>query len=220
MLLRTAYSRNPNVGVFCQANDGIAVVPRACPGVFEEEIKGTLGVETVRTNISGTSLVGVFVAMNNKGVLLPKNVYGEEVRALEDRGFNVGVCQDKYTALGNLILVNSHGAAVSRGFGKRSLKLMEDVFDCEVEVVDLRDYKTLGSIGLVTDQGGVIHPMITDEEVEELESLLGVGIDAGTVNRGIGFLRTGAIANSKGVVVGEDTTGPEITRIQDALGLL
>jgi translation initiation factor 6 len=220
LLLRTAYKRNPNVGVFAAANDRIAVVPRACPGVFEEDTKKTFGVEVVRTNISGTSLVGVFVAMNNKGILLPKNAYGEEIKAFEDRGINVGVCQDKYTALGNLILVNSYGAAVSKGFGKRGLKLMEDTFECEVEVVDLRDYKTLGSIGLVTDKGGVIHPMVTDEEVEELKGILGVDIDAGTVNRGVGFLRTGAIANSRGVMVGGDTTGPEITRIQDALGLL
>jgi len=180
----------------------VALVPRGCPRVFEEEVRDTLGVEVVRTNICGTSLIGVFVAMNNQGALLPKNIYPEERKLLEEAGLEVEVCPDRYTALGNTILVNGKGAAVSPGFARASLKVMEDVFDCEVEKVSLESFTTLGSIALATDLGGVIHPVVSDEEAEGIAEILEVPIEAGTVNRGIGFIRTGAIANSRGIMVG------------------
>ena len=69
MLLRTSYMRNPNIGVFARASDSVAVVPKMCPEVFAEEIGKALEVDVIRTDISGTGLVGAFVVMNDKGVL-------------------------------------------------------------------------------------------------------------------------------------------------------
>jgi len=41
--------------------------------------------------------------------------------------------------------------------------------------------------------------------------------NVGTVNRGNIFVRSGIVANSKGALVGYETTGPELLRIQSAL---
>lgn len=219
MLLRTSYMRNPNIGVFARASDSLAVIPRGCPEVFEEEIKKALEVDVIKTDISGTGLVGAFIVMNNKGVLLPKTVKSEERKAFDKLDINVGVCQDKFTALGNLVVVNSHGAVVSPGLGKAAREMMADVFDCEVESAKVRAFRTIGSVGAATDKGGVFHPSITDDELDWIGEVLKVPVDVGTVNRGMGFVRTGIIANTKGVMMGSETTGPEITRIEDALRL-
>ena len=215
-----AYNRNPNIGVFAVVNDNIAVLPTTCPGSFVSSVKEALGVEVVRTNICGTSLVGVMMAMNNNGVLLSKHAEEREILALKGAGLEVGIIEDKYTALGNLVLLNDRAAIISRLFGKRAVKTMEDVLDCEVAPRNLWGFKTVGSLGIATNKGALIHPLVKEGELEWVEDVLGVEVDLGTVNRGVGFIKTGLIVNKNGALIGDATTGPEIVRIEDSLGYL
>ncbi|MDP2766906.1 MAG: hypothetical protein Q8O41_05580 [Candidatus Methanoperedens sp.] len=53
-----------------------------------------------------------------------------------------------------------------------------------------------------------------------MEELYALPVDIGTVNFGSPLVVSGLLANSKGYVAGEDTTGPEISRIEDTLGYL
>ena len=72
----------------------------------------------------------------------------------------------------------------------------------------------MGAIAVVTNKGLLVNPLATDEEVAELGQLFGVTADVGTVNRGSPFIKAGIVANDKGVIAGEETTGPELMRIQ------
>jgi translation initiation factor 6 len=215
-----AYNRNPNIGVFAGANDDLAVLPVTCPESFVSAVKEALGVEVVRTNICGTSLVGVMTAMNNKGVLLSKHAEEREIQALKGAGLEVGIIEDKYTAMGNLVLLNDRAAIISGLFSKRTVKAMEDVLDCEVVPRNLGGFKTVGSLGIATNKGALMHPLVEEEELEWVEDVLKVDVDLGTVNRGVGFIRTGLIVNKNGALIGDATTGPEIVRIEDSLGYL
>lgn len=220
VLRLTAYNKNPNIGVYAGANDTIAVLPANCPGRFASLVSKTLGVEVLETNICGIGLIGVMVAMNNHGVVVSKHCTEKETDALKKAGLEVGVIPDKYTAMGNLILLNDNAAIASDVFSKKAVKIMEDALDCEVAVRKLGDYKTIGSLGVATNKGALLHPLLREEELDWVEAVLGVKVDIGTVNRGVGFVRTGLIANSKGILIGDVTTGPEIVRIEDSLGFL
>jgi len=215
-----SYNRNPNIGVVGRANDSFLLLPSDCPKRFASKAADVLQVDVLKTNLCGTSLVGSMMAMNNNGVILPRNVYGSERQRIEKLGMNVAVLEDKYTALGNLVLLNDHGAIVSEGFSSKAMRTMKDILDCEVEKGELAGYRTIGSIGVATNKGALIHPLVTEEKLKWVEEILHVEVDVGTVNRGIGFVRTGMIANSNGVLVGKNTTGPELARIEDSLGLL
>jgi translation initiation factor 6 len=220
MIKLVSYNRNPNIGVVGRANDSIVLLPQDCPDNFFALASDVLEVEAFKTGICGTSLLGSMVAMNNNGILLPKNVYEEERKEMEKLDMNVVVIEDKYTALGNLILLNDYGAIVSQVFSDEAVSTMRDALGCEVERGDLGGFRTIGSIGIATNRGVIIHPMVEEEKLKWVEEILHVDVDVGTVNRGIGFVRTGMIANSNGVLVGLDTTGPEIARIEDSLGLI
>ena len=74
-----SYNKNPNIGVVARVNDDVALLPSLCPKVFASAISKELGVEVLKTNICGTSLVGSMTVMNNTGILLPKFVYKKEV---------------------------------------------------------------------------------------------------------------------------------------------
>jgi translation initiation factor 6 len=220
LLRLAAYSKNPNIGVYAGANDSLAVIPPEAPESFSTLVSETLGVEVVESTVAGTTIVGVMMALNNNGALVPRHSSTQEVEKLEEAGLNVGVIPDKYTALGNLVLLNDRGAIASRVFSKSSVKIMEDALGCEVVTRDLGGYKIVGSLGVATNKGALLHPNLDEEDLDWAEEVLKVEVDIGTVNQGVGYVKTGIVANSRGALIGSATTGPEIARIEDSLGFL
>ena len=215
-----SFNKNPNIGVVARVNDDTALVPALSPNDFSSAIQEGLEVEVIKTNVFGTFLIGSLTVMNNKGILLPKFVYKKEADTIKKAGLNVGILKDKFTALGNLILFNDKGAIVYKKFTKGAISMIEDTFDIEAAKGDIAVFGTVGSLGIATNKGALVHPLAREDEIEHIESVLRVEVDVGTVNRGAGFVRTGILANNKNVLLGNRTTGPEITRIEDALGLL
>jgi translation initiation factor 6 (aeIF-6) len=77
----------------------------------------------------------------------------------------------------------------------------------------------VGSAGVVTDFGGLVHADASQDEVADLEKLFKIKIEIGTVNFGNAYVKTGLVVNRNGILVGSETTGPEILRIQQAFSL-
>ncbi len=61
---------------------------------------------------------------------------------------------------------------------------------------------------------------MSDSEIEILEDVFDLPVDIGTVNFGSPLIGSGLLANSAGYLAGADTTGPELGRIEDALGFI
>jgi len=135
-------------------------------------------------------------------------------------GMNVKVLDSNFTALGNLILCNGHGALVSKLFTKREKKSIENCLGVEACFSTAAGIQTVGSCGVVTGKGCLLHRDASEEEVKIAEEVLKVKADIGTANFGSPFVGSCIIANSKGAIIGESTTGPEIIRLQETLDLL
>jgi translation initiation factor 6 len=220
MIRLSSYRRNPSVGVFSRANDRVAFVSASAPASFARDIEEALGVEVYSTDVAEISLVGAMIALNNNGVLLPRNATEKDLSFFKGLDLKVGVIDDKPTALGNLVLANDNGAIVSTHFSPDACKEISEVLDVEVVARDLGGFRTVGSIGVATQKGVLMHASLSESDLTYIEKLLKVDVDIGTVNRGVGYIRTGIVANSSGAVIGKDTTSPEIGRIEDALMLL
>ncbi len=78
----------------------------------------------------------------------------------------------------------------------------------------------IGSMCIATNKGFLLNMHAKKEDFEFVKEHLKVDGDIGTVNFGSPFVKSGIIANSKGVLVGDQTTGPEISRIDEALGFI
>ncbi len=209
---------NANVGVFIYANDKVALVP---PGITREEentIQEALNVETVRITIAGTFLHGIVVVGNNNGIILPRNTNYEEIdvlsKLLKKYGLNVYLSGSRYTALGNMFLANNKIGIASEEIEDSEIDKISDTLGIEIIKKNIMGLPIPGSLAVINDSGGVIHPDVSDDEIKELEEILNIGLERSTVNAGIPFIKSGLVANNYGIIVGEITTGPEILRIK------
>ena len=223
LLNRLSILGNPNIGIYIFANDKIALVPPGLTSSEKEVITETLKVDVIETKIAGTIIIGALVAGNNNGIILPRNVLDEEYfnlkNALNKYGIEVYVSSSKNTALGNIILANDKKCISGGVLEKSEINALREVLGVDIIEKNIMGLPIPGSLAVVTNTGGVVHPDISDEELSFLENTFGVPFERATVNSGVPFIKTGLVANKYGALVGELTTGPEIMRIQRGLGI-
>ncbi len=207
------------VGLFATATDKICIVPPQIKPRHQKLIEKVLEIDVIKTTIAGSFLIGPLVVGNSNGIVISCMVLDEELEKIRNsiKDLNILVLESRYTATGNLILVNDKAALVSSYFNKYEVKLIQDTLGVEVTQGTIANRPYVGSIAVVTNNGGIIHVQASREEEEKLSEFFKVEFTPGTVNDGIPFVRSGIIANSKGAIVGARTTGPELMTLSTAL---
>ncbi|MEM5836319.1 MAG: translation initiation factor IF-6 [Candidatus Aenigmatarchaeota archaeon] len=220
---QTNFFGDHNLGLYGKACDRICILGKVLENK-REKIEEVLKVKTVALTLSNTDFVGIFCALNENGIVLTKILTEMEkekffeLKKLFD--MNLLILKSKYTAVGNLILCNGKGAIVSEVLSKKERKEIEDCLGVETIFSSIAKIKTVGSCGVATNKGCLLHRDVSEEEIKIVEEVLKVKADIGTANFGSPFVGSCCIANSNGALVGESTSGPEISRIQEALDLL
>ena len=220
MLKRVDIVGNPNIGVFTLATDDLAIVPYNLLDEKAEIIKETLEVDVVKSSIAGSSLIGSLAVANSNGMVVSPHVLDREVKQFEDLGINVATVPGRYTALGNIIAANDKGAIVSPFLSEEAVNVIEDTLDVNVESTSMVGSDIVGSLIQVTNKGFLISSHAVKSEIKFAQEVFGVEGDIGTVGRGIALVGACSIANSKGAIVAKDSTGPEMARVEEALGFL
>ncbi|WP_297469291.1 translation initiation factor IF-6 [Thermococcus sp.] len=223
---RLDFENSPYLGVYGFATDRVAIVREGLGGKKLDVLREVLKVPLIETSIMKSRIVGIFTAGNSNALIVPWYIWDAELDTinarLKEEGIDMEVVpfKSRLTAFGNLILANDKGALVSKEFTREEARKIEDILGVPVERGVIADYTAVGSVGVVTNRGGLVHPEATDEELEWLSDLFKVEVYVGTANMGVPFVGSCMIANSNGVVVGHLTTGPEIVKIEEALGFL
>ena len=205
MIALADYNRSPHVGIFCAANDDYAIIPPGAQKSFETIVRDTLGVDIIRTSLLGSSLVSVFCALNSKKIIVPASA---EEKAILAEHFDVIEISEKYTAVGNLVSMNDKGIVAS--------SCLEGLADAEK--VTVADSDLVGSCICASNSGFLAHRDANQTELKIISGALGVRGDVGTVNFGDPFVKSGLVANKRGVVAGFSTSGPELGRIHEVFG--
>jgi len=201
------YRGDINIGLYAISTNEYLVVPR------EFKNKDFFPQNAVETRIAGTRLVGLFTAGNSNCLLLPDSVKDREKKKLEEAGIPVQVIENNENALGNLILANDKGAIISEKLEDQK-DVIEEALDVPVETGGIAGITNPGSCGIANKNGVLIHRDASEEEAEHFRDALKVEkVDIGTVNMGSPYIGSGIVSNDEHFLVGEDTTGPEIGRI-------
>ncbi len=223
---RLDFENSPYLGVYGLATDRVVLVREGLNESRLEVLREVLKVPIIETSVMKSRIVGIFAAGNSNAILVPWYVWDSELEHIKHQFEEFGIdmvvepFRSTLTALGNLILANDKAALASAKFTREDAKRLEDALGVEVERGMIGDYHAVGSAGIVTNRGGLVHPEATDEELEWLRDLFKVNVYVGTANMGVPFVGSCMLANSHGVVVGHATTGPEIVKIEEALGFL
>jgi len=220
MLQLLDFNENPNLGVFCRANDDVVFLRKGLSKKVENIIVDALGAKIVELTIADASIIGSLLVFNSRGAVVTDFVDKESIKVIERQGFDVCVIDDRLNAAGNDILVSDKGALVHPDMKDESISNMEKVFGVPVYRGTIGSLKTVGMAAVVTNKGLLCHPKVTDEEKLALEKVFDVNVMIGTVNHGTPLIGSGLVANTRGAIIGNLTTGIEMGRIEEALGFL
>lgn len=204
---RYNYQGDTNIGFYVTLSDEYVIIPRK----FD---KDKLEAEKiVETRIAGTRMVGMFTAGNSNCLLLPESIKEREKERIEKSGINFHVLDSQENALGNIILANDKGALISPDIEDKKEEI-EQALEVPVETIKIAGIPNPGVCGIANSQGAVIHRDASEEEAEIVKDVLKVeDVNIGTINTGSPYMGSGTVASNNTILVGEDTSGPEIGRI-------
>ncbi|PSP94667.1 translation initiation factor IF-6 [Halobacteriales archaeon QS_4_62_28] len=218
-MLRAAFAGSSYVGVFARTTDDCLLVRPDIEQSLRNDLGAALDVPVVPTTVGGSGTVGALATGNENGLLVSSRVRDREIDRITDAVDRpVHELPGRINAAGNVVLCNDSGAYVHADLSDEAVRAIEDALAVPVERGTLADVETVGTAAVATNRGVLCHPKATDPELDALEALLDVPADIGTINYGGPLVGSGLLANTHGYVVGSDTTGPELGRIEDALG--
>lgn len=174
-------------------------------------------MESARIFVNQSHLIGLYVAMNSTGCVLPDFAEKGEQKILKSKGLNLCLLDSRYGAVGNNVLVNDRACLLNPRVPAKDAKKIRDCFGVEVFQQPVSGISTVGAINAVTNKGLLAYPEITAVELKRLEKMFGVKGVGGSVNMGSPFNSFGVVANSNGALVGESTSGAEMQKIYEAL---
>ncbi|MFA4647598.1 translation initiation factor IF-6 [Pyrococcus kukulkanii] len=223
---RLDFENSPYLGVFGVATDRVVLIREGLQEKKLDVIREVLKVPVIEASIMKSRIIGILAAGNSNAIIVPWYIWDTELEEIRGKFKEYGIdteivpFETKYTALGNLVLANDKAALVSTKFSREEAKKIGDILGVEVERGVIAGLHAVGSAGVVTNKGGLVHPEASDEELKWLSELFKVDVYVGTANMGVPYVGSCMLANSNGVVVGHLTTGPEIVKIEEALGLI
>lgn len=209
--------RSANIGVFLKCNDKFCLSPRGLANTKSDKLSALLKCEVVPAAIAGSRLMGPLVAMNNNGIVVSRLSDEAEIGYLRKAtGLEVQKLESRFTSVGNLISANDRGAIISDVFSDESAKDIERILKVPARRMRIGSMIQVGAMISCTNLGALVHPVATELEIELIRSALGFDPEPATVNGGVPFVSSGFVGNSKAVLVGSLTRGPELVILSKA----
>jgi translation initiation factor 6 len=208
----------PIIGVFATCTDNIALVPPLTKLDICARIEKSLDVRVVEILVNGSVVVGALSRGNSNGFLFSYGTNARELQKITE--VKVEILPDRLNAVGNIVLANDSASLVHPELSDRAIEAISRTLKVEVYRGTIAGIKNVGMAGVVTNKGLLVHPRVTSSERETLEKIFELPVSIGTTNFGTQMLGSGILANSNGYLAGSETTGPELGRIEEALGFI
>lgn len=218
------FENSNDVGVFAQLTNAYALIALGGAenfySVFEAELADHIPV--IKTSIAGTRLVGRMTVGNKNGLLVPNSTTDQELQHIRNSLPDEVVVQridERLSALGNCIACNDYVALIHPDIDRETEEIVQDVLGVDVFRQTVAGNVLVGSYCSFSNQGGLVHPKTSIEDLDELSSLLQVPLVAGTVNRGSDVIGAGLVVNDWTAFCGLDTTSTEMSVIESVFKL-
>ena len=215
MAVRILFENSNDICVFAKLTNSYCLVSNAGSENFYALFEADLGmhIPVIHTSIAGTRIVGRLTAGNKNGLLVPNTTTDLELQYLRNSlpdNVKVKRIEERLSALGNVISCNDYVAIVHPDLDKETEEIIQDILQVEVFKTTVAKNVLVGSYCVVNNSGGLVHPMTSTSELDELSNLFQIPIGAGTINRGGDLIAAGCVVNDWAGFVGMDTTASEL----------
>ncbi|MCH1539970.1 MAG: translation initiation factor IF-6 [Candidatus Poseidonia sp.] len=207
------------VGIHLASVGNVLFHPPELPEHINEILEHSLGLELQPLMIGGSNLLGALLCGNQRGMAVADIATESDIDQLTSFG-DVVVMEGGVNTAGNLLIVNEQGGVASPSIPHDGLEILAEVLGVDIVSTTVAGQDVVGSLAVTNDQGVLLHPDVTPDEALLIEDILGVPPMVGTVSFGSPYVGAGVCASNTGAVSGTQTTGPELNRIEDALGFL
>ena len=208
------------IGAYAIATDLFSILSARATPSEEKFMQDTLGTRVIRSTIDGSDLIGIYVVANSRGLIVPEIAERSEVAHLKEQleGLDIEIASTDLNALRNNILVNDKVAFINAEYGRKEATLIEDTFDVEVVKRNIGDYNTVGASNVATNKGFALNNNASEDDISVVKNF-SKNVSQTTANLGSSSIGLCVIANSNGMLVGDETTGFEMVRLTEGLDL-
>ena len=215
MATRIQFENSNDIGVFAKLTNSYCLVSNAGSETFYSFFEADLGahIPVIHTSIGGTRIIGRLTAGNKNGLLIPNTTTDLELQFLKNSlpdNIVLKRVEERLSALGNCISCNDYVAIVHPELDKETEEIISDTLGVEVFRTTVAKNVLVGSYCVVSNIGGLVHPMTSTAELDQLSNLFQIPIAAGTINRGSDLIAAGCWVNDFAGFTGLDTTSAEL----------
>ena len=210
---------NDQMGTFLASVNDVLFYPPSIDASLKEKIETSLAVEMHPITIGGSNLLGALIAGNSNAIAVADIATPEDIDFLTAFS-DVVVMESSVNASGNLLVCNENGVIASPAVPLDGLEIIAEVMKVDVAATTIAGQDVVGSLAAANNKGVLLHPDVTDLEVDIVKDILGVDPMVGTVGFGSPMVGAGICCSDNGAIASSETTGPELNRIEDALGLI
>ncbi len=172
-----------------------------------------------RIDFNGNSHVGVYCRANNEVAFVHPFLERKEVEAIEN-ALEIKVAEITIggsSIIGSLMAMNSNGMVIADLVEEEELKKIEENFKGEILIIQDK-FNAAGNNILVNDYGAIVHPLLKDETIKEIERVMEVKAKRATI-AGITTVGMAAVATNRGVLCHPKVGEEEIKMIEEVMGV-
>ncbi|WP_455143339.1 translation initiation factor IF-6 [Candidatus Hodarchaeum mangrovi] len=204
------YLGSIHIGVAILCTENFSFVPNNSTHQMKSLVENI-----TKTNVIELSeyIIGSLMVGNSHGFVVSNVITQEVLKKIQTTNLTVYQAPE-FFAFGNVVLTNDFGGIISPIIPPKIRKQISETLNIPLETRTLAKSDLVGSLAYVTNYGGLITPLAEEEEVAEIKDILHLKeIGVGSINRGSEFVASGIVGNTKGILVGRETTGIEIMEI-------
>ena len=184
----------------------------------KKELEEVFKTPVHKLTIGGTSLLGVFIAGNEKKILVPSIIFESEKKVLDKLKIDYEIFSTEQTCVGNNLVVGEDSAIAHIDFSIKEVEFIKKSLGLKsVKQMTIADAETVGSCVVKNSKGGVVHRFASTEEIKILNKAFGINFGIGTVNMGGPLVRSGVACNDNGFIIGKNSGGPEMVNVDENL---
>ncbi|XP_013780800.1 eukaryotic translation initiation factor 6-like [Limulus polyphemus] len=224
MAIRAQFENSNEIGVFSKLTNSYCLVAIGGSENFYSIFEGELSdvIPVIHTSVAGCRIIGTLCVANRHGLLIPSTATDQELQHIRNSlpdSVKIQRAEERLSALGNVVACNDYVALTHPDLDRETEEILSDVLQVEVFRQTVASNVLVGSYCTLSNQGGLVHPQTSVEDMDELSSLLQIPLVAGTVNRGSDVIGAGMVVNDWCAFCGIDTTSTELSVIESVFKL-